>query len=59
MVTPLLYVLEFLFLVAVLAGVALIYVPAAFILGGLLGVVAVERVLTSRPAPARRKEATQ
>ena len=34
--------LEFLCLVAFIIGVGMIYVPAAFIIGGLLGVVAFE-----------------
>ncbi|MFI2911123.1 hypothetical protein ACG2OD_23190 [Streptomyces sp. PDY-4] len=54
--TTLLNLLEFLFALTVLAGVALVYVPAALILGGLAGVVAVERAL-SHPPPASRKEA--
>ena len=56
MVRTLLHLLEFLFALTVLAGVALVYVPAALILGGLAGVVAVERAL-SQPPPASRKEA--
>jgi hypothetical protein len=51
-----LHLLEFLFVLAVLAGVALVYVPAALILGGLAGVVAVERAL-AQPPPTDRKEA--
>ncbi|MDH6226217.1 hypothetical protein [Streptomyces sp. MJP52] len=47
----LLYLLEALFVLAALYGVALVYVPAALILGGVLGVLAIERVLA-------RKEAT-
>lgn len=43
-----LILLEVVFVLMLLAGVALIFVPAALILGGLLGVVAVERA-TSRP----------
>jgi uncharacterized membrane-anchored protein YitT (DUF2179 family) len=38
-----LLLLEVVFVLLFLAGVALVYVPAALILGGLLGVVAVER----------------
>ena len=38
----LLIVVELLFVVAFVAGVALIYVPAAFIVGGVLGVLACE-----------------
>ncbi|MFJ6905600.1 hypothetical protein [Streptomyces griseoluteus] len=48
MVRAVLYVLEVVFLLAVLAGVGLVYAPAALILGGLLGVVAVERTLAAR-----------
>ncbi|MFJ2568171.1 hypothetical protein ACIO02_35500 [Streptomyces sp. NPDC087568] len=48
--------LEAVFLLAALYGVALIYVPAALILGGVLGVVAVERKLAARPPAAHRKE---
>jgi hypothetical protein len=51
-----LHLLETVFLLTVLFGVALIYVPAALILGGALGVVAVERKLAERPAAAHRKE---
>lgn len=51
-----LHLLEFLFALAALAGVALVYVPAALILGGLAGVVAVERAM-SQPPPTPRKEA--
>ncbi|ODA69522.1 hypothetical protein APS67_006326 [Streptomyces sp. AVP053U2] len=50
-----LYLLEVVFVLTVLAGVALVYVPAALILGGLAGVVAVERAL-SQPPPTPRKE---
>ncbi|MEU1008192.1 hypothetical protein [Streptomyces sp. NPDC005890] len=49
------HLLELLFVLAVLYGVALVYVPAALILGGLAGVVAVERAL-SRPLPTPSKE---
>lgn len=52
---PALHLLEFLFALTVLAGVALVYVPAALILGGLAGVVAIERALSRPPTP--RKEA--
>ncbi|MDG9717409.1 hypothetical protein [Streptomyces sp. DH24] len=51
-----LHLLELVFTLTVLVGVALVYVPAALILGGLAGVVAVERALTA-PPPAPRKEA--
>lgn len=40
--------LEVLFLAAFVAGVALIYVPAAFIVGGLLGAVWVEMYSVAR-----------
>lgn len=53
-----LHLLELLFALTVLYGVALVYLPAAFILGGLAGVVAVERFLTGTP-PAHRKEIRQ
>jgi hypothetical protein len=51
-VSAVLYVLEALCLLLALYGVALVYVPAALVLGGVLGVVAIERAL------AQRKEAT-
>ncbi|MGW0372458.1 hypothetical protein ACWDZW_26920 [Streptomyces coeruleorubidus] len=53
--TLLLHLLELLFALTVLFGVALVYVPAALILGGLAGVVAVERALPG-PLPTSRKE---
>ena len=43
----LLYVLEILFVLVGLAGVALVYTPAALVLGGLLGVLAVERATST------------
>lgn len=43
----LLYALEVVFVLLALAGVALVYPPAALVLGGLLGVVAVERAMNS------------
>lgn len=55
MVKTVLYLLEVLFVLSALYGVALVYVPAALILGGLAGVVAVERAL-SRPSPTPSKE---
>ncbi|MFF9714816.1 hypothetical protein ACF1DW_04360 [Streptomyces sp. NPDC014603] len=55
MVRHVLVVLEVVFALTVLVGVALVYVPAALILGGLAGVVAVERAL-SEPPPASREE---
>lgn len=42
-------------LLAVLYGVALIYVPAALIAGGVMGVVAAEKKL-ARPPVTDRKE---
>lgn len=45
----LLLLLEVAFVLLFLAGVALVYVPAALIIGGLLGVVAVERASVRRP----------
>jgi hypothetical protein len=53
----LLTVLEVVCVLAALYGVAAIYVPAALILGGVLGVVAVEQKLAARPA-VHRKEPT-
>ncbi|TMR11740.1 hypothetical protein ETD86_34800 [Nonomuraea turkmeniaca] len=44
-----LLLLEVAFVLVFLAGVALVFVPAALIIGGLLGVVAVERVSVRRP----------
>lgn len=44
----LLWTAEVLFVLVSLAGVALVYVPAALVLGGVLGVVAVERALAGR-----------
>jgi hypothetical protein len=46
-----LLVLEVLFVLAIVAGVAMWSVPGALVLGGVLGVVAIER------AQAGRKEA--
>jgi uncharacterized membrane-anchored protein YitT (DUF2179 family) len=51
--TALLYVLEVLFVLLAVAGVALWSVPAALVLAGVAGVVAVERA-TARP-PARKE----
>ena len=48
----LLWALEVLFVLAVVAGVWLVYPPAAVILAGLLGIVAVERLQAGR----KRKE---
>ncbi|MFJ4712713.1 hypothetical protein [Streptomyces sp. NPDC088785] len=50
----LLTVAEVVSLLAVVYGVALVYVPVALILAGLMGVVAVERQLAS--PRAHRKE---
>lgn len=44
-----LLLLEAAFVLVFLAGVALVFVPAALIIGGLLGVVAVERASVRRP----------
>lgn len=43
-----LFVLELLFVAALLVGVGMWSIPAALVLGGVLGVVAVERAQTSR-----------
>jgi hypothetical protein len=56
--TVVLYCVEAVCLVALLCGVALVYVPAALILGGVLGIVAVERAHTVRPSATRLKEPT-
>jgi hypothetical protein len=48
--------LEVLFVLAVLAGVWLVYPPAALVLAGVLGVVAVERIQAGRK---RRREVTR
>lgn len=53
--TVLLTVVEVVCVLAVLYGVAAIYVPAALILGGLVGVVAVEQKLAA-PSATHRKE---
>ncbi|MEV6803147.1 hypothetical protein [Streptomyces sp. NPDC051132] len=55
MVRVALHVLESALALTALYGVALVYVPAAFILGGLAGVVAVERAL-ARPPSTPSKE---
>lgn len=55
--TVALTVAEVLSLLAIVYGVALVYVPAALILAGLMGVVAAERKLAPPPA-AHRKEPT-
>lgn len=54
--TVLLYVLEILAALTALYGVAMVFVPAALILGGLAAVVTLERALAAGP-PADRKEA--
>lgn len=54
--TVALMTLEVLSLLALVYGVALIYLPAAYILAGLMGVVAVEKML-ARPPTAQRKGA--
>ncbi|MER7738883.1 hypothetical protein ABTX34_11250 [Streptomyces sp. NPDC096538] len=56
MVRTVLYLLEILAALTALVGVALVYVPAALILGGLAAVVALERA-TPGPPPTPRKEA--
>ncbi|WP_155054580.1 hypothetical protein [Streptomyces blattellae] len=43
------------FLLMLLVGVALIYVPAAFILAGVLGVVVVERAMAQKRAVEGRR----
>lgn len=44
-----LLLLEVAFVLMLLAGVALVYIPAALILAGVLGVVAVERASVRKP----------
>ncbi|MFE1272074.1 hypothetical protein [Streptomyces sp. NPDC058758] len=44
----LLWAVEVLFVLLGLVGVALVYLPASFVLGGVLGVLAVERALSER-----------
>ncbi|WP_406056241.1 hypothetical protein OG462_09115 [Streptomyces sp. NBC_01077] len=44
----LLWAAEVLFVLLGLVGVALVYLPASFVLGGVLGVLAVERALSGR-----------
>lgn len=52
----LLLALEVAFVVLFLAGVGILYVPASLILGGVLGVVAVEREMARHtPTQQRRK----
>ncbi|MET9517028.1 hypothetical protein [Streptomyces sp. NPDC002994] len=51
----LLLVLEILFVLVIVAGVAMVSVPSALVLGGLLGVLAVERATVQRkPKEVRR-----
>lgn len=50
----LLLAVEVAFVVLFLAGVGMLHVPAALMLGGVLGVVAVEREMT-RQAPVQRR----
>jgi hypothetical protein len=54
-----LLVLEVLFVTLALVGVAFIHGPTALILGGLLGVVAVERAMTQQAAAERRTKGGQ
>ncbi|MGN7136777.1 hypothetical protein [Streptomyces pseudogriseolus] len=56
MVKTVLYLLEILAALTALVGVALVYVPAALILGGVAAVVALERAMAG-PPPTPRKEA--
>lgn len=44
----LLWAVEVLFVLVALAGVAMVHVPAALVLGGVLGVLAVERALSNQ-----------
>ncbi|GHA61055.1 hypothetical protein ACFWMH_22005 [Streptomyces tendae] len=48
-------VLEVVFVLALLLGVGLWSVPAALILGGVLGVVAVERTLAGLPREGAKR----
>ncbi|MFJ8347636.1 hypothetical protein ACIQ9J_14930 [Streptomyces sp. NPDC094153] len=47
--------IEVAFVVLVLAGAALVYVPAALVLGGLAGVLACERALADRRVAGERR----
>lgn len=49
--------LEVLFVLILLVGVGMWSVPGSLVLAGVLGIVAVERLL-ARPAPAERKKAS-
>ncbi|MET4925473.1 hypothetical protein P3L51_24490 [Streptomyces sp. PSRA5] len=51
-------VLEILFVLAALAGVAMLSLPAALIAAGVLGVVAVER-RQAEAAPPKQKETAE
>ncbi|MEU6527865.1 hypothetical protein ABZ869_01570 [Streptomyces sp. NPDC046928] len=51
----LLHLLEGAFALTALLGVAMVYLPAALILGGLAGVVAVERALPGPPFTSRKE----
>ncbi|MFF9898493.1 hypothetical protein [Streptomyces longispororuber] len=53
--TALLFTAEILCALLALLGVALVYLPAALIVGGVLGVLALER-RQAAPPPATRKE---
>ena len=54
MKTVALTALEVLCLLVIVYGVALIYLPAGYILAGLMGVVAVEKMLAKPPTVQRR-----
>lgn len=51
-------VMEVLCLLTTVYGIALVYLPAAYIVAGLLGIVAVEKML-ARPHAAPHKGAKQ
>lgn len=51
MVTAILFVVEVLFLLAALGGIAMWSLPAALVLAGVLGVLAVEREQARRKGP--------
>lgn len=52
--TVALTLLEVLSVLAIVYGVALVYLPAAYILAGLMGVFAVEKMLARPPTVQRR-----
>ncbi|MFZ3558157.1 hypothetical protein [Streptomyces sp. BH055] len=52
--TVLLTVMEVLSVLAIVYGIALVYLPAAFIVAGLVGVVAVEKTLAPPPRAHRK-----